>query len=496
MPFLPPVDVPNLDIARQSVILDTRVSTVTDSKLGNFAILEPGAPYPKTTLSVADYAAYGSLLLMRQSATEDPTKMARVFASLPATQDVDNYDISFSGESDSCPVFTRRYIELRDTYTKRADLSTFTGLYRIKLTAAGANYSSAPTVSFTGGTGSGAVAIAILNATGGLARIILKAEGSGYNGAETVVLTGGGGSGATAVVFVQSATCFLIEEKASAHAPDPYDSLCLLVTRTYETLPGPFLISTHLADDSVVVTTQRRRNLRSSITPGESVVAGVLTKITSEAITNSVSWEIKETRALPGNICTDYDQDPKTGALVTTNYRLVDSSTITDEGTIIAGRVLRYKHLDAFMSLRIESLYSTPPGRVEYRLGAFSFPNLLFSYSYTDACGAFVFQRARFSAVVLMKTIVSYGTSPSPPSNLLIIPNTFSFGRFNVSDVLNDSGSLVFTGTCALTATLPASTPSATGYLALTGTFQNIGGESVQVNGGLYENTQVQVNMM
>lgn len=61
-------------------------------------------------------------------------------------------------------------------------------------------YTSAPTISFVGGSGSGAAAIATLNGFGFLAAIQVTNQGSGYDATNlpTVVITGGGGSGAAA----------------------------------------------------------------------------------------------------------------------------------------------------------------------------------------------------------------------------------------------------------------------------------------------------------
>lgn len=324
MPFLPPVDLPNRDVANQSVILDTQVSTVTDSKLGNFSILEPGAPYPKSTLSAADYATYGSLLLMRQAATDDPTKMRRVFASLPATQDVDNYDVSYVDDADAFPTFTRRYIELRDQYTKRALNSIFTGLFAVRVTAQGANYTSAPSVSFTGGTGTGAVAISILNAAGGIQRIIVKSEGTTFNGSETVVLTGGGGSGAAAVVIVQPTTCLLKKEEATEQAPPPYDSLCLLVTRVYSTIPGPVLVGVTTTEYGLAMITKQKQS------------AGFSPTITSATIDASVepnsAGESTLTSTQYPSIPTGYNYgttiDTKTNIVIRIRKRRVANGTV------------------------------------------------------------------------------------------------------------------------------------------------------------------------
>ncbi len=66
----------------------------------------------------------------------------------------------------------------------------------IYVTAGGTGYTSAPTISFTGGGGTGATAVAVVSG-GVITRINMTAYGTGYTSAPTVVITGAG-TGATA----------------------------------------------------------------------------------------------------------------------------------------------------------------------------------------------------------------------------------------------------------------------------------------------------------
>jgi phage tail sheath protein FI len=71
----------------------------------------------------------------------------------------------------------------------------------VTVTAQGTGYTSAPTVGFSGGGGSGAAATAVLGTganAGKVVSITVTNPGTGYTSAPTVALTGGGGSGATA----------------------------------------------------------------------------------------------------------------------------------------------------------------------------------------------------------------------------------------------------------------------------------------------------------
>lgn len=73
------------------------------------------------------------------------------------------------------------------------------GVASLSLTDGGANYTSAPTVTITGGGGSGATAEAVINSeTGEVTEVFLRTYGQGYTSAPTVTLSGGGGTGATA----------------------------------------------------------------------------------------------------------------------------------------------------------------------------------------------------------------------------------------------------------------------------------------------------------
>jgi hypothetical protein len=90
------------------------------------------------------------------------------------------------------------------------------------VTAGGSGYTSAPTVAFSGGGGSGAAGKAVLtgNAVTG---ITITAGGSGYTSAPTIALTGGGGTGATATATVSggSVTGITVTNGGSGYTSAP-----------------------------------------------------------------------------------------------------------------------------------------------------------------------------------------------------------------------------------------------------------------------------------
>lgn len=73
----------------------------------------------------------------------------------------------------------------------------------VAITAGGAGFTTAPTVTFTGGGGVGATAVATI-AGGAVTAVTITNSGTGYTTAPTVVFTGGGGTGATATATIQA----------------------------------------------------------------------------------------------------------------------------------------------------------------------------------------------------------------------------------------------------------------------------------------------------
>lgn len=73
---------------------------------------------------------------------------------------------------------------------------------RVDVTAGGSGYTSAPTVTLSGGGGSGATATAEVIG-GAVTAVLMGSPGSGYTSAPTVSFSGGGGSGAAATAVLE-----------------------------------------------------------------------------------------------------------------------------------------------------------------------------------------------------------------------------------------------------------------------------------------------------
>lgn len=100
-----------------------------------------------------------------------------------------------------------RDIYNRTVLTKR--ITALTGGLRaveaVIITNGGTGYTSAPTVGFTGGGGSGAAGTAVV-ANGVVVSVTMTAYGTGYTSTPTVGFTGGGGSAAAATALMSAET--------------------------------------------------------------------------------------------------------------------------------------------------------------------------------------------------------------------------------------------------------------------------------------------------
>jgi phage tail sheath protein FI len=97
-----------------------------------------------------------------------------------------------------------------------------TGVTAIAVTAGGTGYTSAPTIAFTGGDGSGAAGTAVLGTgadAGKVMSVTITNPGTGYTSAPTIAFTGGAGSGAAATATVNdlaNAVCAALPSLLSA----------------------------------------------------------------------------------------------------------------------------------------------------------------------------------------------------------------------------------------------------------------------------------------
>lgn len=88
--------------------------------------------------------------------------------------------------------------------TSTGQIKTGGQVRQVQIDNGGSNYTSTPTVSFSGGGGSGAAATATVRG-GKVIRIVVTNPGFGYTSVPTITLSGGGGSGAVLVPIIEAA---------------------------------------------------------------------------------------------------------------------------------------------------------------------------------------------------------------------------------------------------------------------------------------------------
>lgn len=162
---------------------------------------------------------------------------------------------------------------------------------------------------------------------------------------------------------------------------DPLRSRYVQVTRIFETLPGPYVSSTRLDWDGMVVTIAKRRNVLANVTPAEVLALGVWSVRYTDPTTDIVGWETVESRAIPGNTVTGYEEDPETSQVVVIQKQLV-ANTYTI--STAAGVWETVEPITQFKSLRIRRTIGTSiPDRDEFALLDYDFPSLIFGYTGT-----------------------------------------------------------------------------------------------------------------
>ncbi len=99
------------------------------------------------------------------------------------------------------------------------------------VTAGGTGYTSAPTVVFTGGAGTGAAGTAVLT-SGVVTSVTMTAGGTNYTSAPTVSFTGGAGTGAAATATMKEGGDMLARTKFAVVNKGAADSMTITWTIT------------------------------------------------------------------------------------------------------------------------------------------------------------------------------------------------------------------------------------------------------------------------
>lgn len=199
----------------------------------------------------------------------------RLYAADRANEDAYNASISYGQEASAFPTFTRDYVVRRYNYAPKTKLTPLTGIVSAAVTNGGSGYATSPTVTLTGGTGSGGAITAIINAAGVVTNLAISSVGN-YTVAPTLGFSGGGGTGAAGTCAVQPATALLTKEDALRQPDNRLDGLYIFVRRIYETLPGPIVAGTHIDDQSGIVVDFTKQVVAAGTVTSGIIGAGVL----------------------------------------------------------------------------------------------------------------------------------------------------------------------------------------------------------------------------
>lgn len=208
---------------------------------------------------------------LTQQIPVDWAHVQRTYAKDRTLEDTYNYSISYDGEDNSKPIYTRDYIVRRALYIPNAypfvKGQPLKGIYAAHVTGGGSGYKQATTTAvISGGTGSGG-AVQVVVSNGVVTHLVVVAHGN-YTVTPSITINGEG-SGAGGKVSIQPQDAYLIKEDMIRTPESPLDGMYVLVRRVYHTLPGAIL-RTHSLDENVrgeVVVTTIQKGMDGTLPP-------------------------------------------------------------------------------------------------------------------------------------------------------------------------------------------------------------------------------------
>jgi hypothetical protein len=306
---------------------------------------------------------------------------------------------------------------------------------------------------------------------------------------------------------------------------DDKQALLLIVSRRYETLPGPLIHKVDYDNNNPnfpIVTTSRRVAVNAYLkgTPGDYCpVAGYEPLVlVEEHLTPTDYAVVKENQKIyelyPADIITSIDYDGTVDAFVQTIRQKVPAGTapILDPLTL----EFREKPIDKFRTIQIQSrLLELPATRTEYKtVNNWAFPTLLTGIALARSNlvsnrGEVVWfpntLRPIQNVPAILRVITSYWTELPPPVSIFVLPtrNLVYQGisyQFSINNVLcNDiSVSAVFTGDTKYgnlneSVTFAATNPSASEYYDLVGQYKMVGCDIMIWRAKIYVQTTTEV---
>lgn len=203
--------------------------------------------------------------------TRNPTSYPtgfRIWATDRTAEDTYNSAVEYVAEATDFPAFSRVYTLRRDSYEANNVLipgSPLKSLIAIKVTEVGGNYTFA---NVRVDPPNDATAEPIIDQDGKINSIVVTNVGHDFDDPPAIRIDGDGG-GAKAVAILQPKSAILVSQKKSELNEDnPLRNEYVVVTRVYETLPGPKLTTKRIGQDNLIPAKYRRlvRNVETNQT--------------------------------------------------------------------------------------------------------------------------------------------------------------------------------------------------------------------------------------
>src|SRR5258708_10120144 len=169
-------------------------------------------------------------------------------------EDTYNAEVTYVQNAVTYPAFTRTYTmrrELWESDPTRVIGSPLPGIIGVEITSPGKNHTTA-----TGVIEDTTVAIEFtVDATGGLMNGVITNTGAELIQNGTAITIIGDGQDSSAIAHTQPIGCVLTAQKKEEFPEaDPNAHELVKITRVYETLPGPWIYSTRIDKDGMIVT--------------------------------------------------------------------------------------------------------------------------------------------------------------------------------------------------------------------------------------------------
>lgn len=335
--------------------------------------LKEGTPHPNTR----DFPNHK---LLKETWDGQYGISTRYWCNGYTAEDQYNYDISYSAESNSHPIFTRRYKVRRDQYAPTIKATAFSGVYLIKVTNPGSGYDpdQPPTVTISGGGGSGATAVSIVGNDGTIGWIYLTNEGTGYISTPAVTI----GSGTATAVAITSLATSIVSSVTITNVGTGYPAATTIsFSGGSPSVPATAVVQVFAGKIRGVTMTSFGFGYQSTPSVNFSGAGGSLGAGTAvrETVTPVLVKEdvqefaeddprrslyvavVRTWETLPGPVLVQHDYDDFINDYITIKKQIIAASQVPPSPhytTVVPGQITEYQPLSKYRSVKIDSSIS------------------------------------------------------------------------------------------------------------------------------------------